>query len=332
MPTSASADENGTSFWIPGFFGSLAAAPQQPGWSLITMYYHTTVSAGANVARAREISIGQFPGNLTANLNANLNAKADLGIVIPTYVFATPVFGGQAAVAMLVPFGRMSTSLDATINGTLSVPPVTVPFSRTDNLSDSVTGFADLIPQASLRWNFGVHNIMTYVTGDIPVGVYDPTSLSNLGLGHSAVDGGAGYTYFNPASGREFSVVAGLTRNLKNHSTDYTSGLDLHVDFAASQFVTKQVQVGLVGYVYNQITGDSGAGDRVGAFRSRVNGLGPQVGFIFPMGEVQGYLNLKGYKEFDSAARPDGWNVWATFVLSPAAAPPPAARSAMVRK
>jgi hypothetical protein len=41
----ALADEDGVSFWIPGFFGSLAATPQQPGWSLISIYYHTDVSA-----------------------------------------------------------------------------------------------------------------------------------------------------------------------------------------------------------------------------------------------------------------------------------------------
>jgi hypothetical protein len=40
------ADEGGVSFWIPGFFGSLAAAPLQPGWSLQTNYYHTSVSLG----------------------------------------------------------------------------------------------------------------------------------------------------------------------------------------------------------------------------------------------------------------------------------------------
>jgi hypothetical protein len=33
---------------------------------------------------------------------------------------------------------------------------------------------------------------------------------------------------------------------------------------------------------------------------------------------TQGYLNLKGYREFDNANRPDGWNAWVTFVLSPA--------------
>jgi hypothetical protein len=29
------------------------------------------------------------------------------------------------------------------------------------------------------------------------------------------------------------------------------------------------------------------------------------------------YLNLKAYKEFDNANRPDGWNAWVTLVLSP---------------
>jgi hypothetical protein len=33
---------------------------------------------------------------------------------------------------------------------------------------------------------------------------------------------------------------------------------------------------------------------------------------------MQGYLNLKGYGEFDNDNRPDGWDVWLTFVLSPA--------------
>src|SRR5262244_1124478 len=77
-PRSAVADEGGVSFWLPGFFGSLAAAPQQPGWSLTSIYYHTSVSAGANVAAAREFETGRIPVNLTANVKASLNAKADL--------------------------------------------------------------------------------------------------------------------------------------------------------------------------------------------------------------------------------------------------------------
>ena len=34
-------------------------------------------------------------------------------------------------------------------------------------------------PIATLRWNAGVHNYMTYITGDIPVGAYDSARLSN---------------------------------------------------------------------------------------------------------------------------------------------------------
>ena len=108
------ADEGGVSFWTPGFFGSLAATPQQAGWSLVNMYYHTTVSAGGDVSRAREITIGKIPANLSANLSANLNATGDIGIVIPSYVFATPVLGGQLAVGAIASYGRASTSLAGT--------------------------------------------------------------------------------------------------------------------------------------------------------------------------------------------------------------------------
>src|SRR5258708_26165581 len=76
LPSVAHADEGGVSFWVPGFFGSLAATPQQPGWSLATVYYHTSVSAGADVARAREFSLGRVPGNLTVNANLILSVNA----------------------------------------------------------------------------------------------------------------------------------------------------------------------------------------------------------------------------------------------------------------
>jgi hypothetical protein len=90
--TVAAADEGGVSFWIPGFFGSLAAAPQQPGWSLTNMAYQTSVSADAGVAIARERTLGNIPVNLnlSASLTANLSARADLDIFMGTYVFKTP--------------------------------------------------------------------------------------------------------------------------------------------------------------------------------------------------------------------------------------------------
>jgi hypothetical protein len=230
------ADEGGVSFWLPGLFGSLAAVPQQPGWSAAFTYYHTTVSAGGDVALAREFEIGNIPGGITAtaHANANLNATGDLGLVIPNYVFATPVFGGQAALSMMMIVGNSSTSLNGTVTGTITPPGI--PFMRSDSISDSTTGFGDLYPMFTLRWNAGVNNYMTYITGDIPVGDYNSSSLANIGIGHGAIDAGAGFTYFDPKMGHEFSAVGGFTYNLTNQATDYQNGVDFHLDMAASQF------------------------------------------------------------------------------------------------
>jgi len=38
------------------------------------IYYHTTVSAGGNVALAREFTLGKIPVGLSASLSANLNS------------------------------------------------------------------------------------------------------------------------------------------------------------------------------------------------------------------------------------------------------------------
>jgi hypothetical protein len=316
------------SFWLPGTFGSLAAVPQQPGWSQAVTYYHTSVSAGGDVARAREITIGNIPANVTANLNASLNANVNLGLFTTTYVFESPVLGGQASVALTSIYGSNATSVSGTVTGTVALPGGgVIPFGpRSDNLFSSVEGFGDLYPQFALRWNAGVHNYMTYITGDIPVGTYSSTRLANIGIGHGAVDAGGGYTYFNPQTGHEFSAVAGLTYNLKNQTTQYQNGVDFHLDLAASQFLSKQTFVGVVGYVYKQLGCDSGSGDRVGCFRSQVAAIGPQLGYIFPVGTMQGFLNLKAYKEFAAENRPEGWNAWVTFAISqnppPAAVPP----------
>src|SRR5258706_11112993 len=43
-PEVSRADEGGVSFWLPGQYGSLVAVPQNPGWALGTIYYHSSVA------------------------------------------------------------------------------------------------------------------------------------------------------------------------------------------------------------------------------------------------------------------------------------------------
>ena len=310
----AYADEAGVSFWLPGQVGSLAAVPATPGWSLGTLYYHASIAASGSVAASREIEIGRLPASINVSLNANLNAHGEQLFLTPTYTFATPVLGGQLAIGIQGLFSRA----DASISGSLTAQLASIAATRMGTISDSLTSVGDLSPFMTLKWRNGVHNWMTYVTGGIPVGDYDPARLSNIGNGHGAIDSGAGYTYFNSVTGHEFSGVAGFTYNLKNPLTQYQSGVDFHFDWGASKYLSKQFFVGLVGYVYQQVTPDSGQHPVLGSFESRVIGIGPQIGYIFPIGKMQGYLNLKGYGEFDAANRPSGWNTWLTFEISEA--------------
>ena len=68
-------------------------------------------------------------------------------------------------------------------------------------------------------------------------------------------DAGYGYTYFDTKTGHEFSAVLGFTYNFENPDTDYQNGIDAHLDYGISQFLSQNLQVGVVGYLYQQITG-----------------------------------------------------------------------------
>ncbi|BCX68219.1 MULTISPECIES: SphA family protein [Pseudomonas] len=291
----AQADDGGISFWLPGQFGALAAAPTEPGWSMPLVYYHVSAKDDANkgVPRGGRTTFG-------------LDATADLLFAFPTYTFAEPLLGAQAAIAVGAAVARDEASVDVTLTG-----PRGRAFSG--GTEDTLKGASDLLYMGTLKWNHGVHNFMAYTMGNVPVGAYDPDRLVNIGLGHASLDAGGGYTYFDKKN--EFSAVAGMTYNWENTDTDYQNGIDAHLDLSASHFITDQTHLGLVGYVYHQVTGDSGSGATFGDFKSRVNGIGPQIGHFFKVGKDLWYANLKGYDEFDAKNRPEGWNVWLTVVV-----------------
>jgi hypothetical protein len=106
-------------------------------------------------------------------------------------------------------------------------------------------------------------------------------------------------------------VVGGLTYSTINPYLQYQNGIDFHLDWGASQFISKNVHIGLVGYYFQQITDDSGPGAKLGGFRGQAIGLGPQIGFIIPISkDYQGYLNIKGYKDLETENRAKTWSPW----------------------
>ena len=301
--SSAYADEGGVSFWLPGQMGSFAAVATEPGWALPVMYFHDSASANGS----KNFIIG---GQLTAGVEAT----ADLVFLLPGYTFKDPVLNGQAAFSVGWAIGTYKATANVAVTDALGN---TVFRSRTDKL----TGGSDLYPLGTLKWNDGVNNWMVYGMGDIPVGAYAVGRLANIGINHAAIDGGGGYTYFDPKKGHEFSIVGGFTYNWQNTDTHYQNGVDSHIDWGLAQFLNEQLYVGVEGYAYWQLTGDRGDGAILGANKGRIYGIGPQGGYFFPFGGSKGVVSVRANWDFGEQNRAAGWNMFVSLLLPLEGAP-----------
>ena len=87
-------------------------------------------------------------------------------------------------------------------------------------------------------------------------------------------------TNLNMETGREYSLVTGYMINGKNDDTDYDTGDELHVDAMFNQFFSETFALGLHGYYYKQVEGDSGSGAILGEFKGDSYGIGPSFLWI----------------------------------------------------
>ena len=288
----AGCDEGGTPFWVSGQFASLAAIPPSPGWSANLTAYGYDGSAGAT----RPLPIG---GAIVVDARQRSPSLS----IQPGYAPAATWLGGQPYAGMSIGAGCNRIEADAKFAGGR-------PLASRD---DTLCAGTDLYPFGSIGWTRGDDNAMVYLTGDIPVGAYQASRLANIGIGHGAIDAGGGYTYYDAKRGIEWSAVAGLTYNRMNTATQYKNGIDSHLDWAASVFASPQWELGVVGYVYWQLTGDSGSGAVLGPFKSRVAAVGPEIGYQFDAGGQTWQANLRGYREFGAQNRYQGHAIFATL-------------------
>jgi hypothetical protein len=125
-------------------------------------------------------------------------------------------------------------------------------------------------------------------------------------LNRPAVDVFGTFTWLDPAIGWDLSLALGATFNQTNTATDYTSGDEFHLEWAATKYITKQFTVGLLGYYYQQFTGDSGLGARLGNFMGRVASIGGSIGYTFEAGQLPISTRLRVYREFAAENRAEG--------------------------
>ena len=72
------------------------------------------------------------------------------------------------------------------------------------------------------------------------------------------------------------------------------------------QHFTKWLGVGLAGYFYQQVTGDTGVGDRLGAFQGQSLAIGPCITLNGTIGKHPIGANIRYYDELTVTNRLSG--------------------------
>ncbi len=176
------------------------------------------------------------------------------------------------------------------------------------NLDDTVQGwgFGDTTARAQLGWTTGQWSNTLYLTTWFPTGRYERGFKPNTGKNHYGVNLGWGVTYTEPRTNLEFDTAVGVTFNAKNPATDYKDGDAFIWDWAVGKKFANGLQVGVAGYAYQQVTGDSGSGAKLGPFKGRVFGVGPHLVYSTMLMQHAVLFNFRNYQEFGAENRFEG--------------------------
>lgn len=266
---SAEAAEGASSHYLPGTAGDilLAVAPQ-PGFLIANTVWFQSGSESTAV--------------LQGLVDFDLDMDTVLNLLAASYTFDTPVLGGTYTIAAVIPFGY--ANLDARLKG---------PFGGTIKVSEDSFNLSDIafVP-LQLNWNTGNLHFKLSEAIIAPTGGYDLDKAVNLGRNYWSFDTVGAVTWFNPGSGTEVSVAPGIMLNTENKKTDYKTGSEFHLDFTINQFLSETFALGIKGYYYKQVTGDSGSGAILGDFKSESFGVGP--GFFWTPKFAGGRLVVQG--------------------------------------
>jgi hypothetical protein len=251
--SSLHAGEGASSNYFPATYGDYAVAvPPNPGLTYIN--YNLFYSAEADRAV------------LQGRIETDLDTFAYVNMSTLIYTFEKPVLGGLFATAAFIPISYVD--LDVNLVGELTS-------SRVD---DSETGLGDMIFMPfSGYWNTGNFYFNLYELVTVPTGEYDIDNNVNLSRNYWSFDTVLAITYLNMETGREFSLVPGFMINTKNNDTDYRTGSEFHLDAMFNQFFSETFALGLHGYYFKQVVGDSGSGAILGDFKGESYGIGPSL-------------------------------------------------------
>ena len=285
------AAEYGLQVYPLGTQASMSGATPPPG----VYFSDTAVSYNGTGSNTLRIPLGVVVG---------LGVKQSILVDAATLsLFTKPVVGGgQFGVIATLPYGRVRVDANTTFIG----PDEDIPGGAA---SDTEIGLGDLSLTALLGWKAGFHHWNLMATAILPTGLYRRTSLSNVGLHRPAVDIRGGYTWLNLKTGLELSAAAGFTFNAENDATHYLTGDELHIEGSIDKHFHSGWAIGVGGYQYVQVTGDSGSGAKIGSFKGQVTAIGPLASYTFKVGKTPVQLGARWFHEFGVRNRVGGDSV-----------------------
>ncbi len=293
------AAEFGTGIYILGYQSALAGYQPDPGFYLRNDLYIYQGNAQI-VPFSRRIEV-------------DLRSRLITDIIGGTYVTPLEIFGSHYAVGLI-----WSSATNSFLKGTLAVNTRFPLLNRllTRSEEGEYTGVSDLvITPINLGWHLGQFHLMAFGNVYAPVGSYNPNRRLNTGLNRVAVEPNVAVTWLQPKYGQEVSLSLGYTMNFQNPATQYTTGQELHLEYYVGQHLPKGFAVGLAGYIYNQMTADTGSGASLGAFHGQTIALGPCLSFNSKIGSHAIGVNARYYNELKVVNRFSGQAFFFTVSL-----------------
>lgn len=303
-PVGAQAEEAGSGHYLPGTTADfIDMLPDRDSFTLVYAnaftYYHGSV--GGN----REL---EFGGLLAANAKGTIYADTSY------FLFQTPwkFLGGQYGGAIVVPYFWMEVTGNVGISkrGAIIGPRV----------RDTSNGFSDvqLIP-LMFGWKLGDLKLETRFGIYAPTGGFATGALANVGKNFWTFEPVLAASYISSKIGTEVTGFAGFDFNTENGATDYQTGDQFHLDITAAQHLPLLGGIGGIGangFYYQQFTGDSGSGAKLGGFEGMTTGVGPVVSYAYRIGDVDLAAEAKWLPELDVMHRLSGDIVWFKLGLS----------------
>ena len=273
-----------------------------------TFYYQGSAQAKSSFSRGASRRNVNF--EIAGVPVAGLEAEALIEMATGTWIAKPSLLGGNLGLAYTQGVGWLEVAANVGASGTgeLSIGPIsrTLSFARTAEQTDDLTGFADPYFTALLGWHAGNLHWNLNAGLNVPAGDWELGRLANLGFNRWALDVGVAATWLNEKIGLELTAAPGITFNDENPDTNYRTGTEFHVEFAAMQFFTPKLALGVSGYYYKQVTGDSGLGARLGGFKGRVPAIGPDLIYNFNVHGVPVTANARWMHEFNVQRRLKG--------------------------